>query len=76
MCVVSPKMCMSGHGNWRNHATARLAHRLLQCLYEALEKEEQRNNQMGALASIRRRRFAPPKKAVSSDDGYTTPTRC
>jgi len=53
-----------------------LAHRLLQCLYEALDKEEQRNNQMSALASIRRRQFARPKKAVSSDDGYTTPARC
>ena len=37
-------------------------------LYEALDEEEQRKDQAGALASIRRRRFAPPKKAASSLD--------
>ena len=35
-------------------------------LYEALDEEEQRKDQTGALASIRRRRFSPPKKAASS----------
>ena len=37
-------------------------------LYEALDEEEQRKDQTHALASIRRRRFTPPKKAVSSLD--------
>jgi hypothetical protein len=37
-------------------------------LYEALDEEEQRKDLTGALASIRRRRFAPPKKAASSLD--------
>jgi hypothetical protein len=35
-------------------------------LYEALDEEELRENQTSALASIRRRRLAPPKKAASS----------
>ena len=37
-------------------------------LYEALDEEELRKDQTGALTSIRRRRFAPPKKAASSLD--------
>jgi plasmid stability protein len=37
-------------------------------LYEALDEEEQRKDQMPALTSIRRRRFTPPKKATSSLD--------
>ncbi len=35
-------------------------------LYEALDDEEQRKDQARALTSIRRRRFAPSKKAASS----------
>jgi plasmid stability protein len=37
-------------------------------LYEALDEEEQRKDQMSALASIHRRRFAPPKKSAASLD--------
>lgn len=37
-------------------------------LYEALEEEEQRKNQVHVLTSIRRRRFAPSGKTTSSLD--------
>ena len=37
-------------------------------LYEALDEEEQRNDQARLLTSIRRRRFIPTKKTVSSLD--------
>jgi len=37
-------------------------------LSEALDEEEQRKDQVGALTSIRRRRFFPPKNAPSSLD--------
>jgi plasmid stability protein len=37
-------------------------------LYEALDEEEKRKDQALALNSIRRRRFAPPGKTVSSLD--------
>ena len=37
-------------------------------LYEALEEEEQRKDQVGALTSIRRRRFSPPESTASSLD--------
>ena len=37
-------------------------------LYEALDEEEQRTDQVRVLSSIRRRRFAPPRKAASSLD--------
>ena len=37
-------------------------------LYEALDEEELRKDQTGALASIRRRRFASPGNAASSLD--------
>ena len=37
-------------------------------LYEALDEEEQRKDQVRALTSIRRRRFVPPAKTVSSLD--------
>ena len=37
-------------------------------LYEALDEEEQRKDQARALTSIRRRRFAPPKKVTTSLD--------
>jgi plasmid stability protein len=37
-------------------------------LYEALDEEEKRKDQALALNSIRRRRFTPPGKTVSSLD--------
>ncbi len=37
-------------------------------LYEALDEEEQRKDQVSALTSIRRRRFTAPKQAASSLD--------
>ncbi|MGD0752574.1 MAG: hypothetical protein ABSA23_14360 [Anaerolineales bacterium] len=42
-----------------------LGTQIVTMLYEALDEEEQHKNQTSALASIRRRGFAPPKKAAS-----------
>jgi antitoxin FitA len=45
-----------------------LSAQVVEMLSEALDEEEQRLKQKGALASIRRRRFAPPAKSPDSLD--------
>ena len=67
MCTVSPEDL---YVRVRQLAQSRsladsLCTQVVTILYEALDKEEQSNDQMGTLAHIRRRRFAPAK-AVSS----------
>jgi hypothetical protein len=43
-----------------------LSAQVVTMLYEAADEEETRDQQARTLASIRRRRFVPPAKAVSS----------